>query len=564
MKKVPDRFLGYAFCVGDALLELDGDFRIRNADGATQTVLGLEAKSLTGVAFLSWLLPHEQEMVKGAVSALTGKNRLGPILVHLDTVTPGSGDMKDPSPETAWNPVDPRVRSELIANRRPSALFLTRLDMKPGRIFAVLSLPHRIGLASERVHEDARSPEEKKQDFLTRVGDMLSDDPDGNLSVTVLETAAGHPLSTSEQDRIDRLLNSMSVGGGTAASLDTNKFAVLHDSAPGGHRSDFVGEIERRMGVRMASATMNTQEADLRDDDSVRAILFGLQKFAEGAENYTIQAFEDGYADLIDETAARVREFRQVLDKGGFSLVYQPIVDMKTGRTHHFEALSRFDRPTPGYSQFDMICFAEDVGLIMDFDRAVMDRAAKKLLPMVKRDADTAPKLAVNVSGRSLSSQDFVAHLLQRLEELSLLSGHLSLEITESSKIQDLETLGDALSRIKTLGFKVYLDDFGVGAAGFQYLRDLKVDALKIDGSYIRDAVNSKIDQAFLKSMISLCQELDIITVGEWIETRRQADLLRRLGVTYGQGYYFSRPKVSLVNVKVNYQPGSDQAAVSV
>ncbi len=162
-----------------------------------------------------------------------------------------------------------------------------------------------------------------------------------------------------------------------------------------------------------------------------------------------------------------------------------------------------------------------------------------------------APGIAVNVSGRSLSEPEFVRDLLKILEENQQVSPFLSLEITESARILDLKAIGDVVQQIRALGFKVYLDDFGAGAAGFQYLKNLRVDAVKIDGAYIKDAIESREDRAFLRSMVMLCKELGIETVGEWIETKEHADLLQDIGVDYGQGYYYGKPTNGLMAAQI-------------
>ncbi len=143
------------------------------------------------------------------------------------------------------------------------------------------------------------------------------------------------------------------------------------------------------------------------------------------------------------------------------------------------------------------------------------------------------------------------------LELVALLRGnkdlkqYLSLEITESAKIHDLDALGGVVQEMRAIGFKIYLDDFGAGAAGFQYLKKLKVDALKIDGDYIRDAINNKEDRAYLRSMVTLCRDLGIVTVGEWVETQEHAKLLLEMGVDYGQGYFFGKPSPNFLTEPV-------------
>src|SRR5690606_7138657 len=122
----------------------------------------------------------------------------------------------------------------------------------------------------------------------------------------------------------------------------------------------------------------------------------------------------------------------------------------------------------------------------------------------------------------------------------------LMFEVTETARIDDLGRANAFLQDLRRAGHRVCLDDFGSGQASFQYLRSLKVDLVKIDGSYVRNALKTDDDRKFLRAIIQLCNSLGIITVGEMIENEATANFLRSNGVQYGQGYLFGRPSVDI------------------
>ncbi|WP_308909380.1 sensor domain-containing phosphodiesterase [Pseudokordiimonas caeni] len=524
MTKIPERFVGYAFCVGDLLLELDRDFTILSADGASQSLLGKVQGPLVGKNFMSLLGASDRKILETTAKTLSGKKmRSGPFTVKV-----GQGE-KD---------------------REPFSIFIGALPMRDDRLYLVMARPHRIGLKPE-TRSAPQSVAEAKADFYENLQSVFTSDPEAqeNLLVTVLQSI-GKPFSENQQAEVERYLKSCSVGGNLATRLGDDKFALVHEKDEDGSTIALLThEISEATGVKIDSATIDAHDAHLAEEDSIKALVFSLQQFTRAQKGFALKDLKAECGKMIGDNTKKLREFRQVLKDGAFSLVFQPIVEFKTGKTHHFEALSRLQLSDVNASPFEMITFAEDVGLIDEFDMAVLRRAIAKLAESEK--SGHIPKLAVNVSGRSLSDRNFIKKLLLELHNADRYRDFLSLEVTESARIDDLAALGRVLGDIRNAGFKVYLDDFGAGAAGFQYLRELQVDALKIDGVYIRNAVDSAKDRAFLRSMVTLCQDLGIETVGEWVETQAHAALLRDLGVDYGQGYFFGKPVSGLVPARV-------------
>ncbi|WP_262690418.1 EAL domain-containing protein [Kordiimonas aestuarii] len=494
------------------MLELAHDFTIISADGAIKNSIGVIAAD---TCFLDLLTSRGRSMIESSAKMLTGANRLGPFTVSVGA--------------------EGKARQEF-------AVFLAKLPTATDKIYMVLSRPYRLGKSDTKRAPDKKT-EDKKAEFFDRLEGLFEGNAEAaqNMLVTILEANGGQDIDEDTQRDIEQYLQSFSVGGAHATMLGDDKFAVVHEKTdPNAQKIDFAQELKRTTGVSLTSATIDASEAKLSESDNLRALIFSLQNFASENDGFAIDDIRKNCATLIGQTKERVRAFREVLDEGRFSLVFQPIVNLEKGTTHHFEALTRFELPPAIKSQWEMIRFAEDIGLIDEFDYAVVTLAIYKIREMLKKGG--SPGIAVNLSGRSLSNVGFLSELMSLLRGNKDLTNYLSLEITESAKIHDLDMLSEVLVEMRAIGFRVYLDDFGAGAAGFQYLKKLKVDALKIDGAYIRDALASKEDRAFLRSMVTLCQDLGIVTVGEWVETQEHATLLRQMGVDYGQGYFFGKP----------------------
>ncbi|MDQ8029487.1 MAG: EAL domain-containing protein, partial [Brevundimonas sp.] len=181
---------------------------------------------------------------------------------------------------------------------------------------------------------------------------------------------------------------------------------------------------------------------------------------------------------------------------------------------------------------------AEELGLIEDFDLAVAEKAVSQL----RKPGFGLVKAAINVSGVSLSNDHYVEGLLRMTAGNPEIRKRLMVEITETAAVSDLEGANRRLQALREADIKVCLDDYGVGAASLTYLRKLQVDLLKMDGVFAREIETDPKMKTLATHLLELCRELKIQTVAEMIETEAQADIMKALGVDYGQGWLFGRP----------------------
>jgi EAL domain-containing protein (putative c-di-GMP-specific phosphodiesterase class I) len=346
-------------------------------------------------------------------------------------------------------------------------------------------------------------------------------------------------------------LRAASVSGELAGEIDSKSYGLIH-------RQDLdinvlaarVADIARqadpeKTGINVGHSTLALDKDIIRRGEAAKALGYIFTQFAEaGPQEFSISSLSDGLESMVDHTVNRISEFRTILNNAEFTIAFQPIVDLKTRRPHHFEALARFNVDSGNKSPYETITFAEQAGLICDFDLAMCAKVFEWLDQACTQGHRY--KVAVNISGSSIGNPTFVAALHRLLQQYRGHREEILFEVTESAKIKDLNKVNGALQSLRQAGHKVCLDDFGAGAAAFQYLRDLEVDVVKIDGAYVKGALKTAKGIAFLKAMAGLCNDLGIATVAEMVEEEIYVPFLIDCGVDFGQGYLFGRPSFNV------------------
>ena len=349
-------------------------------------------------------------------------------------------------------------------------------------------------------------------------------------------------------EKVMAQMSAVSLDGKTASRLSEQGFGVVHET---GLVLDDVARaveaLEETSTLSVRAATVDLSGSELSEADHVKALVYTVGEFWNNPTGFAINNIADGHEKMLADTRAKLATFRKVVSDRQFDVLLQPIVILENGRVHHYEALARIKAKNTESVPQEFIAFAEDAGVVGDFDIAMCRKAIDRINRAGEHSKDLS--IAVNVSGRSLMSDKFVAELIEMLEKHSKKSDNLLFEVTESTQIKDLESVNRVLSGLWKLGHHICLDDFGAGAAGYQYLRALDIDFVKIDGVYIRKAWTTEDGRTLLRSMADLCQELGLATIGEFVETAAQARFLRDVGVTYGQGYFFGKPAVGIKEV---------------
>ncbi len=231
----------------------------------------------------------------------------------------------------------------------------------------------------------------------------------------------------------------------------------------------------------------------------------------------------------------------QALQHDRFVLHYQPIVALPEQRVTHYEVLLRLQEDDgeliyPGA----FLDTAERFGLIRDVDRWVIRTAIAEQARTRKTGRPTT--LAINLSGRHFGDPDFMDLVRETLAETGADPRALIFEVTETAAVENIGEASRFIEQLRALGCRFALDDFGVGYSSFHYLKNLPVDMIKIDGSFIRHLHQNRADEAIVKAITDLARGMDIQTVAEFVENQAIVEKLQELGVDYAQGYHIGMP----------------------
>ncbi|MGA8682211.1 MAG: EAL domain-containing protein [Acidimicrobiales bacterium] len=251
--------------------------------------------------------------------------------------------------------------------------------------------------------------------------------------------------------------------------------------------------------------------------------------------------------DLRSRARARVdlgAALRRALERGELFLVHQPVVTLGNVTLRGSEALIRWAHPERGViSPLDFIPLAEETGLIVPVGEWVLSEALRQISRWRRRfplSGDYA--VSVNLSARQLASPDLVAVVARALASSAVPASCVYLEITETTLLSQVASNLDTLRLLRGLGVHLAVDDFGTGYSSLSYLRQLPIDSLKIDRSFIDGLGVDSHDTAIVEAVIGLAKVLELDVVAEGVETRRQLQLLREMGCRTGQGFLFSEP----------------------
>lgn len=239
--------------------------------------------------------------------------------------------------------------------------------------------------------------------------------------------------------------------------------------------------------------------------------------------------------DLTSEPAANA--LLAALDGDRLRLALQPVVERGSRKTAFYEALLRLQLPDGSCAAAtDFIAEAERLGLVGRFDRRAQDLALALL------SKHSRLKLSLNVSSLTTGDSEWIAALKTRLASAPDIAGRLTIEITETAIIDDLDRVAAFVDLLHKAGCKVAIDDFGAGYTSFRHLRTLQVDMLKIDGMFAKDLSSSSRDRALVKAMIEMGAALGLETVAEEVADEEAAAFLETAGASYQQGFLYGAP----------------------
>jgi EAL domain-containing protein (putative c-di-GMP-specific phosphodiesterase class I) len=232
----------------------------------------------------------------------------------------------------------------------------------------------------------------------------------------------------------------------------------------------------------------------------------------------------------------------KALEKGEFELYYQPQVNIVTGRVEGVEALVRWNHPIRGLITPDkFIPLAERLGLIGALGRWVLEEGCSQCMKWAAQGLGLL-HISINLSAKQFVMDELAASVAAVMQKTGMLASNLTLELTESLLMNDVEQNVQIMRQLKELGVELSIDDFGTGYSSLSYLRRFPVDELKIDRSFLDDVANDDVAGAIVQSIISLAHSLRLKVVAEGVEGEDQLSFLRSKRCSLIQGYYYSRP----------------------
>jgi len=536
-KTTRDRFVSLSFCWGELLFEISDSFEILFAGGLTEALFGETPDGLKGRNFLD----------------LTGGSAHTVMSMALSRARERHG----------------RIQDLYISLERPDGLsqicqiagYYTGPDEEhpQGTFFLALKLMPNAHLEQALGYTDGFRDADS---FCDMANEALARRRDAKLS---LISIPGLQSLFSEMGRgeqrnirlaISSFLHAQALSQEEAGTMGLGKYALVHSETTSidalrDELAELLATITRQDEVDVRTATLSGQD-DVEAEDLAKGIVFAINQFKESAgQGLTLSALNANFADLAEEAVKTVTLFRDVVEHSNFSIVFQPIVSLKDGSLHHYEVLSRFQGRF-GESPYRYICFAEETGLISSFDFAVMTKTVEWL----EANPDRKDlRMAVNMSGQSLLNPAYRQRVDALLKEKPWLKDRLIFELTESSRVEDLQNADLYIQHLRSKGVPVCLDDFGAGAASFNYLSAMVVDVVKLDGAAVENTIGTMRGRAFMKAMGSFCRELKVSTIGEMVDSKEKLAFLRDCHIDFGQGYLFGKGESAPEDVRAATAP---------
>jgi diguanylate cyclase (GGDEF)-like protein/PAS domain S-box-containing protein len=249
---------------------------------------------------------------------------------------------------------------------------------------------------------------------------------------------------------------------------------------------------------------------------------------------------EDGDLEQMKARLKGRERIQKAIDNDLFAPWFQPILDLKTGKVCHYESLARLHEDGKVLTPGAFIDVAERFGMIGYIDRIIMLKAMMKQAESRRTHGEIS--FSMNLSGKDLCDDTLLDYIKHTIERTGASPEHIIFEITETAAIGEIGRAKKFISALKEFGCKFSLDDFGVGFTSFVYLKELKVDYIKIDGYFIKNLDKNPEDQIFVKAIAGVAKGLGIKTVAEFVETKEAFDLLKSYDIDYLQGYFIGKP----------------------
>jgi diguanylate cyclase (GGDEF)-like protein/PAS domain S-box-containing protein len=525
----------------DVILIVNNDSTIRYASPSAATVLG--DQDLIGRRITDLVIPEQRVRAEGGLSqvqagidppglAFWSTERPDGTLVEVEV------HFRDLRTEPTVNGIVFTIRD--VTEQRRLNRELQRLAYHD----SLTGLPNRVQFTDQ-----VRTALAQARSDQAVVGVLFLDLDDFKM----VNDSLGHEIGDQLLQVVARRLSDAVAGDAVPARLGGDEFAVLVGQA---RAVSDVEQIADRvvaalaepvvLGGSMLSASASvgvaTTQEEATNNDLLRKADMALYT-AKAAGKGQWRRYQPGlHATMVKKVALR-SALERAVNRREFALVYQPIVRLADSAPMGLEALLRWADPQRGMvPPSEFIDVAEESGLIVPIGNWALERALADAAEWSAQETSSAPYLSLNISVRQFHSSGFLATVRRELRNSGLPPHRLLLEITESLLLRDDERVWGDLTRLRDLGIRVAIDDFGTGYSSLSYLRQVAIDVLKIDKTFIDAMASSKQQLALVDTIVRLAQTLGLDVVAEGVSRAEDRDLLVNMGCPYGQGYLFSRP----------------------
>lgn len=404
-------------------------------------------------------------------------------------------------------------------------------------------LPNRV-LLLDRIKQAIVNAEQNKN----KVGLLFLDLDRFKLINDSFSHEAGDNILKAVSDRLHQTLNSVD----TLSRLGGDEFVVVITNVKD---EKYLEEISNKI-IDVFQQPFNIQGYSVKLTTSIGISIFPkdganfdlLLRNADSAmylaKEFGANQFQFYTEELNQKTLKRLEqeaELRTAIEENEFVLYYQPQIDLNAEKLVSVEALIRWRHPTKGIIlPLEFIPLAEETGLIFPIGEWVLRTACKQIKEWQNRGLPHI-RVAVNITTKQLRLYNLREVILDILEETGLEPQYLELELTENIIINNMDVI-KTIHELKKIGVQIVLDDFGTGYSSLNYLRELPVDRLKIDQSYVQNIASNRGDDVIIQAIIAMANNLNMQVLAEGVETQNQLDFLRNQQCGEAQGFYFSKP----------------------